>query len=115
MGDNTLDDIKIINPAVKKINLGGANVEVAFVPAKVTLDAAQISEGIKNGTMSEYDGSDKLVNMIESICKKSNPGITRDWLLENTSMDMMMEFLEYVTGGSKDLIKTATAGTTEKN
>jgi hypothetical protein len=107
--------MKIINPTAKKINFGGEIVEVAFVPAKVTLDAAKVSDGMKNGTMSEYEGSEQMLVMIETICKKSNPLITRDWLLENASMQMMTEFMEYVVGGPSDSVKTTQVGNSEKN
>jgi len=112
MGD---DGMKIINPKAKKIDLGGEIVEVAFVPAKVTLEAAKVSDGMKNGTMSEYEGSEQILVMIENICKKSNPLITRDWLLENTSMQMMTEFMEYVVGRSSDSVKTTPVSNSEKN
>jgi len=109
------EGMKVINPTAKKINLGGEIVEVAFVPAKVTLDAAKISDGMKKGTMSEYEGSEQMLIMVENICKKSNPAITRDWLLENTSMEMMLEFMNYVVGGTSDPVKTTQDGNSEKN
>lgn len=113
--EGMMTDIKIITPPVKRINLGGEIVEVAFIPARISLEAAQISEGMSKGSISEYEGSDKLIDLIEKICQKSNPIITREWLLDNTSLPMLLEFMDFAIGGGEDAVKTTQKGKSGKN
>jgi hypothetical protein len=54
--------------------------------------------------LTEYDGFVKIIELVLKVCK-SNPNITQDWLLDNTSIEMLMTFFE-VAGNSK---KSSTA------
>jgi hypothetical protein len=96
-----LESMDIINPPVKRINFNGEIVEISFVPMRLSLDAIKISDDVKNGKLSDYEGTEAMIEFVVKLCGKSNTNITRDWLLDNASSDMLLQFMETVSGGGK--------------
>ena len=96
-----LETMDIINPPAKRINFCGEAVEIAFVPMGLSLDAMKISDDMKKGKTSEIEGTEKMINFVVELCGKSNPDITREWLLKNTSSDTLIQFLETAIGSRK--------------
>jgi len=96
-----LESMDIINPPVKRINFCGEVVEIAFIPMRLSLDAIRISDDVKKGKLSEYEGTESMIDFVVKLCGKSNTNITRDWLLDNASSDMLIQFMETAIGGVK--------------
>lgn len=97
MAEDFLKEIEIVAPKKKKINFCGEIVEIAFVPSKVTIETARISDALNRGEISEYEGLMGIIDNVLSVCK-SNPNITADWLMENTSFEMQVDFIAAASG-----------------
>jgi hypothetical protein len=100
MTENVLGGIEIIAPPKRRINLNGEIIEVSFIKSKITLEALRIQGEVEKGTLGEYDGTNQLIDLALEICT-SNPNITKDWFLENTSMEMVMALFE-AAGNNKN-------------
>lgn len=73
-----------------------------MIKSRVQLAAMKLNSDISKGTISEFEGMDQMIDLTLEICK-SNPGITKDWLLDNTSMDMLTQFFEAAgSAGNKE-------------
>ena len=96
-----LESMDIINPPVKRINFCGEVIEIAFIPMRLSLDAIKISDDVKKEKLSEYEGTEAMIDFVVKLCGKSNENITRDWLLDNASSDMLLQFMETAIGGRK--------------
>jgi hypothetical protein len=112
--ENVMGGVNIIAPPTKKINFVGEIVEIKFVPARIDLEFNRVVDESKTGRMSDYEGFNIMTDLILSICK-SNPNITKDWLLENTSYDMMMEFFLAAKGKTKAEAEGKVQETSGKN
>lgn len=109
-----LDSMDIINPPVKRINFNGEIIEISFIPMRLSLEAIKISEDVKNGKLSEYTGTERMIDFVVKLCGKSNKNITPDWLLDNASSEMLLQFIETASsGGKRDVVNSN--GKTGKN
>jgi hypothetical protein len=96
---DTADGINIIMPPKKRIMLADEMIEISFIPARVDLEFQRINEECAAGRMGDFEGLNKMIDLILSICK-SNPVITKDWILDNVSFDMITEFFIAAKGKS---------------
>lgn len=103
MSTEMMSGMEIINPPSRKINFNGEIVEISFIPMRVSLDAMRISEAMESGGITAREGFEQMIDITVKICSKSNPTITRDWLLDNSDGAMLISFLDAaVTGGKKE-------------
>lgn len=46
---------------------------------------------------------DDILEVVELVCKRSSTKITRDWLLDNVDIKVLVEFVQYVFAGMKNV------------
>jgi hypothetical protein len=95
-----LEGVDVLNPTKKQINFNGEIVEIAFIPTRISLEALKANDDIRKGLLTEYEGFEKIIDLTLKVCK-SNPNITKDWLYDNTSIEMLMNFFEVAGNGGK--------------
>lgn len=115
MSADVMDNIDIISPPVKKINFNGEIIEISFIPLRISLEAMKITDEIGKENVGASDGFEKLIAITVNICSKSNPRITRDWLLDNSDGDMLVEFLTAAVSGGKKAAQEVNSGKSGKN
>jgi hypothetical protein len=72
-----------------------------MIKSRVQLAAMKLNSDIQAGNISEFEGMDQMIDLVLEICK-GNPEISKDWLLDNTSIDMLTAFFEAAgTTGNK--------------
>lgn len=103
------DGINIIAPPKKRINLAGEIVEISFIPARIDLEFQRLTEECKAGKMGDFEGLNKMIDLLLSVCK-SNPAITKDWVLDNISFDMITDFFVAAKGKSTQESSEAQSG-----
>ncbi len=46
---------------------------------------------------------DDILEVVELVCKRSSVKITKDWLLDNVDIKVLLEFVQYVFAGMKNV------------
>ena len=119
MSDDLLKDFDILAPPKRIARIGGEEIDVSFVPARVALQFIGFSKKydvktLETGTAGNFDPCmiEDMLGIIEGICKRSSEKITAEWLLNNVDISVLMQFIQYVFAGIK---KTDTEESTGEN
>ena len=51
-----------------------------------------------------------ILDIVAQICQKSNPKVTKDWLLDNLAITDLMKFVKFVFAGMTQLSDEGEAG-----
>jgi len=93
MEDIIKDFDKIVRP-VRKAKLSGEIIDLSKLPTLVTIRIAKAQRDKKK--LSEDPNSfEKTIETIAIACK-SNPKVTKDWLIENTDLEQLLDFMAFV-------------------
>lgn len=115
MADEILDGVDVIDPPKKIVYVAGEPLDFTFVPTRITLKGLRILDEMKNGNISEIDGLDKMIELIAEQCSKTNPKITSDWILDNTSIATINQMGADLAGVSSSDIPTDSGAGPAKN
>jgi hypothetical protein len=116
-----LKDFDVLVPAKRTAKIGGEEIDVSFIPARAALKFIGFSEKYKFDTLGSTQNFDPemleaILDVIELICKRSSTKITKEWLLDNVDIKILMPFIQYVFEGiSKTEGDTTGGGETGKN
>lgn len=89
-------DLDALAPEPRIIKLGGEEIDVAQIPTRPMLQIVQFYDKQKAGKMSTEESLDKILGIFGDMCKKKNPKITKDFLLDNLPMENMMAFVNFI-------------------
>ncbi|WP_284037462.1 hypothetical protein [Neobacillus sp. 114] len=98
MAQDILDLDKLI-PEQRIVRLSGKEIDVSKIPSRVTLEIAKKSDVLKSGSEESFP---LLLELIVKICKPSQPDITSEWIIDNTSLDQLMALIEFILKPIKD-------------
>jgi hypothetical protein len=121
-----LKDFDVLAPPTRKAKIGGEEIDISIIPARVALKFIAFS---KKHDVTKFDGNtannvdssmlEDMMSIVADICKRSNPKITSDWLLDNNDIGVLMEFIQYIfapmTEKTKRLTEEVEAGAEGKN
>ena len=93
MGDVIKDYDKISYPKRIAI-LGGQKIDVTIIPSRIALEVAIFRDRIFR--IKSEDSFSNLISIVAKICKLSNNKITSEWLLDNTHIEELNDFLTFV-------------------
>ena len=117
-----LKDFDILSPPKRIARIGGEDIDVTIVPARAALKFISFSkkyhvDSVDSMSPGGFDPGmiDSILEVIELICRRSSEKITKEWLLDNVDIKVLMEFIQYVFAGMKDMSTGEPAGDTEKN
>jgi len=103
-----LKDFDILSPPKRLAMIGGEEIDVTIVPARAALKFIDFSkkynvESIQGMSADNFDSGmiESILEVIELICKRSSTKITKDWMLDNVDIKVLMEFVQYVFAGIK--------------
>jgi len=84
----------------KLITLAGRQINVAKVPALVVFKTDELRDKLRDlNTAESYEVLEQAIDIILLIARASGDSIDRDWLLENASVEQIMEFVAVATLG----------------
>lgn len=117
-----LKDFDILSPPKRIARIGGEDIDVTIVPARAALKFISFSkkyhvDSVDSMSPGGFDPGmiDSILEVIELICRRSSEKITKEWLLDNVDIKVLMEFIQYVFAGMKDMSTGEPAGDTGKN
>ena len=93
MGDVIKDYDKITYPKRIAI-LGGQKIDVTIIPSRIALEVAVFRDKIFR--IKSEDSFSQLIEIVAKICKLSNEKVTAKWLLDNTHIEELNDFLTFV-------------------
>ena len=116
-----LDHIEIIAPATRTATIMGETVDLSFISTRVSFKFIEFSKKYDSGkldkmTEDSFDPQmlEDMMGIIGAICEKSNPVVTKDWLLDNVPLADLMKFIQFVFAGISKL-KSEPGGEDGKN
>lgn len=95
-------DFDILAPKKRIAKIGGEEIDVSVMSARVSLKFVTFAEkyNFGTGTLTTADFQpemlDDMVDIISLICRKSNPKFTADWLLDNLELPILIQVMQYV-------------------
>lgn len=98
MVDDVMEGVDVLDPPKKIVYIEGEALDFTFVPTRLTLKGLRIVNDIQAGKLSEVDGLDKMIELIAEQCSRTNPKITADWILDNTSIDTIQKMGQDLAG-----------------
>jgi hypothetical protein len=104
-----MSKITTLVPGKRVRTIAGKSVDVSLISARVSIMLMnKVKERTAKGETLSIEDS---VEIVALICQKSNPEVTEDFLLDNTTLEELSEFIVWVL---EPLNKTK-SGVEEKN
>jgi len=103
-------------PQKRIVRIAGEEVDVSIFSTRATLKLIELtSSPEKQATLESGQGIEDLLGVVALACQRSNPKITKDWLIDNVDMFTLVEFAQYVMEPITEKLKSAQAKGDEKN
>lgn len=93
-------DFDKISPEKRIARIGGKEFDVTRIPSRVALEMARFSD--KSGDRTSEESFMEMVGLVVRVCKKSDPSITVEWLIDNTDFMALQAFIEYALTSLKE-------------
>lgn len=114
MSDDILKDFDVIAPPKRIAKIGGEKVDVSIFSTRATLKLLEYSQKFKfleakkaadlpDFSPEQFEG---IAEVVAVACQRTNPTITKDWLLDNTDPVTLISFVKYVIGPITERMKT---------
>jgi len=87
-------DFNAIIPEVRVAKIGDLEIDVSRIPSRAHIKILEFRESM--ATMTALERHNVTLDIISDICKKSHPEITPDWLIDNTDLEQLNAFVEFV-------------------
>lgn len=110
MANPVILDLDKVAGTKRIIKLSGKEIDVSKIPSRVTLEMAENADAFKSGGSETFP---KLLDMIVKICKPSTPDITKDWLVDNTDMEQLLQLIEFILAPIQDRAASGGKGNKE--
>lgn len=110
MSGELLKDFDALSPQKRIVKIGGEEIDVTIVPARAALKFINFSkkysvDSLESMSQDSFDPSmiDAILEVVELVCKRSSAKITRDWLLDNVDIKVLLEFVQCVFASMKNV------------
>lgn len=107
MSDEVLNLDKLIQDK-RIVKLAGKKIDVTKIPSKVTLKVVDIYEEISRDDPESFD---KVFDIVMMVIKSQNDDIDKDWLIENSTIDQLIELVEFIMKPINERIEEKSSGT----
>ena len=91
--------IKDFDKLIKKEKyaiLAGVKIDVSSIPSRVVIQLSSFQSRMASDEISADDSLTEIVALAARVCAVRNPEITVDWILDNTDMETLTEFVKFV-------------------
>lgn len=116
-----LENFEILEPPKRTATLLGEVVDVSIIPTRVALKFIGFSKKhdvkkLEGMTENSFDESmiEDMMEIVATICQRSNPKITKNWLLDNIGITDLMKFIQFAFAGLSK-VKGESGGEDGKN
>ncbi|MEK8132909.1 hypothetical protein WMW72_34010 [Paenibacillus filicis] len=92
-------DLDKVIAAQRIVKLAGKEIDVSKIPSRVTLELAEKSDELKSGGKNSFP---MVLEMVVKVCKPSFPEITKDWIVDNTSLDQLTALIDFILNPVKE-------------
>jgi hypothetical protein len=79
--------------------LAGEEIDVSLIPSRVMFELLDMMDGEDLNNAKNFF---RVVEMVAKICQVSNKKITADWLADNTDLETLLDFSEFVMEPAKN-------------
>ena len=117
MSEDFMKDFDILSPPKRFARIGGEEIDVTIVPARAALKFIDFSKKYSPDKLQSMDAVSfdpemilVMLDVIELVCKRSSSKITKEWLLDNVDIKVLMQFVQYVFAGMKEAESEKTEG-----
>jgi hypothetical protein len=107
--DNLTKSFEILEPPKRTAKLLDQEVDVTVIPAITAFKFVQFSKKYGNSKLDDIAGAgidedmlNEIMVIIGDITSRSNPKVTKEWLLENLSMPDLTRFMTFLFEGMGD-------------
>lgn len=101
--EDEFKDFDILAPPKRIAKLGGYDIDVSIVSARVSLKFIQFSqkhsfnvENLQASQSMDVSALEDMIDIIAIICQRTAPEITKDYLLDNVDMATLIEFITFI-------------------
>ncbi|MDP2217404.1 MAG: hypothetical protein Q8J68_08970 [Methanolobus sp.] len=97
MPSEIMKDFGTIVPQKRVARIAGEEVDVSVFSTRATLRLIELtSSPEKEAALESGQGIEDLLEVIAIACQRSNPKVTKDWLIDNVDMFTLVEFAQFV-------------------
>lgn len=89
-------DFDAVAPEKRRARIGGRVVDIGFIPARVMFDIARFKDAMDSDQLTTIEQITQIVDLVARVTMKSDPTITAEWLLENASIQGLLDFCSWV-------------------
>jgi hypothetical protein len=86
-------DFDVLAPPKRIAKLGGEEIDVSIVSTKVALKFMEFS---KKHKMKKLEQVTEIIEIVALVCENSSKKITKDWLLANVDISILLKFVKFV-------------------
>jgi hypothetical protein len=87
-------DFDKIIPDKRIAKIAGKEIDVSVIPARITLEVAKFRDGWLG--MSSEELQQKSLEIVEKICKATDPDFDIEEVLDKTNFDQLAAFMDFV-------------------
>lgn len=91
-----ITDFDAMMPEPRHARIGGKVIDVTLIPAQLALDIARFADASQRGEMDNETTLNRMWTLVTEVCKKSDPTVTVEWLLANTTCERLFAFADFV-------------------
>lgn len=92
-----MKDFSTIVPQKRIARISGEEVDVSVFSTRATLKLIELtSSPEKQAALESGQGIEDLLEVVAIACQRSNPKVTKDWLIDNVDMFTLVEFAQFV-------------------
>ena len=74
--------------------LGGEKIDVTVIPSRIAMEVAIFKD--RAILVKGEDSFKDLIRIVAKVCRLTNENITDEWLLDNTHIEELNDFLTFV-------------------
>ena len=92
-----MKDFSTVVPQKRIARISGEEVDVSVFSTRATLKLIELtSSPEKQAALESGQGIEDLLEVVAIACQRSNPKVTKDWLIDNVDMFTLVEFAQFV-------------------
>lgn len=93
MGKPIVKDFDAVIRQERIARLRGEEIDVSLVPSRVMVELLELME---DDDLQNPKNFFRVIDMVAKVCQVSNKKITADWLYDNTDLDTLLDFANFV-------------------
>jgi hypothetical protein len=90
-------DFDKLSPEKRVAKIAGKEIDVSKIPARIVLEQAKFRDDILSGKVKSFlEQQKKTFEMVERICKVSDPDFEVEKIIDDITVDQLLDFIDFV-------------------